>query len=383
MPLIHIKGYAAPETKVAVERARLSIEQADALGEPPEDPLLLFSVLYGFWVANYVAFNGDVMLDLAAEFLVLAEKQGATVPLMIGHRLVGMSLLNTGDPAGGRRHLDRAINLYDPAEHRPLATQFGQDVRVAVLSFRSLGLWVLGYPDAALADVEQAFRDARDIGQAPTLMYALTITSLTLMHCGTVATASKRLDELAALADEKDALFWTAIGKTNQGCARILSGNASEGIEMITSWLTVFRSTGSSLFTPWYLSNLAKAYAEIDQFDDACRCIGEAMTAVEASKERWCEAEVHRMAGEIALRLSQPDVSKAEEHFARALAIARQQQAKSWELRAATSMARVWRDHGKQNEACDLLAPVFGWFTEGFNTPDLAQAKALLDTLSP
>ena len=121
-PLIHVKGYAAPETKAAAERARLLIEQAEALGEPPEDPLLLFSVLYGFWVANYVAFNGDVMRELAAQFLALAEKQGATVPLMIGHRLMGTSLLSTGDIAQGRAHYDQAIALYDPAEHRPLAT---------------------------------------------------------------------------------------------------------------------------------------------------------------------------------------------------------------------------------------------------------------------
>ena len=121
------KGYAAPETKAAAERARLLIEQAEALGEPPEDPLLLFSVLYGFWVANYVAFNGDAMRELAAQFLALAEKQGATVPLMIGHRLMGMSLLHTGDIAQGRAHFDQALALYDPAEHRPLATRFGQD----------------------------------------------------------------------------------------------------------------------------------------------------------------------------------------------------------------------------------------------------------------
>ena len=126
-PLIHVKGYAAAETKAAAERARLLIEQAEALGEPPEDPLLLFSVLYGFWVANYVAFNGDVMRDLAAQFLALAEKQRATVPLMIGHRLMGISLLFTGDIAEGRAHFDQAIALYDPAEHRPLATRFGQD----------------------------------------------------------------------------------------------------------------------------------------------------------------------------------------------------------------------------------------------------------------
>ena len=126
-PLIHVKGYAAPETKAAVERARLLIEQAEALGEPPEDPQLLFSVLYGLFVTNLLAFNGDVCRDLAAHFLALAEKQGTTVPLMIGHRLMGMSLLHTGDFAESRAHFDRAIALYDPAEHRALATRFGQD----------------------------------------------------------------------------------------------------------------------------------------------------------------------------------------------------------------------------------------------------------------
>ena len=162
-PLMHVKGYAAPETKAAAERARLLIEQAEALGEPPEDPLLLFSVLYGFWVANYVAFNGDVMRELAAQFLALAEKQGATAPLMIGHRLMGISLLSTGDIAEGRAHYDQAIALYDPAEHRPLATRFGQDVGVAILSYRSMALWLLGYPEAALADTDHALkRCARD-----------------------------------------------------------------------------------------------------------------------------------------------------------------------------------------------------------------------------
>ena len=152
-PLLHVKGYAAPETKAAVERARLLIEQAEALWERSEDPLLLFSVLYGFWVANYVAFNGDVCRDLAAQFLALAEKQEATAPLMIGHRLLGTSLLITGDIAGGRAQYDRALALYDPGKHRALAARFGQDVRVAILVYRSLALWVLGYPAAALADL--------------------------------------------------------------------------------------------------------------------------------------------------------------------------------------------------------------------------------------
>src|SRR5215471_9824811 len=146
-PLLHVKGYAAAETGTAVERARLLIERATALGEPPEDPLLLFSVLYGFWVANLVAFNGEVVRELAVQFLALAEKQKATVPRMIAHRLVGLSLVHRGDIAEGRAHLDRAIKLYDSAEHRPPATRFGQDVGVAILPWKSLSLWLLGHPE--------------------------------------------------------------------------------------------------------------------------------------------------------------------------------------------------------------------------------------------
>src|SRR4029077_13408529 len=144
--LMHVKGYGAPETKAVVEQARLFIEQAEALGEPPEDSLLLFSVLYAFWVANFNVFNGGVCRDLATHFLALAQEQTATATLMIGHRLMGLSLLFCGDIAEGRAHLDRGIALYDAAEQRPLATRFGVDSGVSVLSYRSLALWVLGYP---------------------------------------------------------------------------------------------------------------------------------------------------------------------------------------------------------------------------------------------
>ena len=151
---------------------------------------------------------------------------------------------------------------------------------------------------------------------------------------------------------------------------------------MITSAITAFRSTGATAIIPAWLSYLARAHAELGKFDDAWRCIGEAATAVETTKEKWCEADIHRTAGEIALKSPQPDTAKAEAYFERALAIARSQQAKSWELRAAMSMARLWRDQGKRDEARDLLAPVYGWFTEGFDTLDLKQAKALLDELA-
>jgi hypothetical protein len=193
-PLIHVKGYAAPETKAAVSRAGLLIDQSEALGEPPEDPLLLFSVLYGFWTASYVAFNGNVMRELAAQFLALAEKHRATVPIMIGHRVMGISLLFTGDIAEGRAHFDRATELYDPAQHRALATRFGQDTNVAALSYRSRALWLLGYSGAALADAEHALSNAREIGQAAPLMYALAVTSFTHILSGSYATANMQSD---------------------------------------------------------------------------------------------------------------------------------------------------------------------------------------------
>jgi hypothetical protein len=215
--LMHIKGFSAPETKAAMERARLLIEQAETLGEPPEDPLLLFSVLYGFCAANFMAFNGDVARDLAAQFLALAEKQRATIPLLVGHRLVGPSSLLTGDIVDGRAHYDQALALYDAAEHRSLATRFGYDIRVSILSFRSVALWMLGYPEAALLDVDQALKDAREIGHAPSLMFALAATSITHLLLRNYATANAHADELVAIADEKSAPFWKAWGRTIQG----------------------------------------------------------------------------------------------------------------------------------------------------------------------
>jgi predicted ATPase len=380
-PLIHVKGYAASETKAVAEQARLLIEQAEALGEPPKDPLLLFSVLYAFWVANFVAFNGDVCRGLAVQFLALAEKQRATVPIMVGYRLLGLSSLFMGDIAVARALLDQAIALYDPTEHGPLATRFGVDSRVSILSFRSLALWSLGYPEAALRDADDAIRNAREIGQAATLMYALDQCQIPYTLCGNHAAVAARAREVVALAEEKSSPFWKAFGVMNQGSALALAGKASDAIEMLSLGIAAFRTTEGTNFVPLFLPHLARAHAELGQFEEAWRSIGEAVNLVETTKQTWCEAEIHRTTGEIALMSPEPDAAKAQAYFERALAVARGQQAKSWELRAATSLARLWRDQGKQDEARDLLAPIYGWFTEGFNTLDLKQAKALLDEL--
>jgi hypothetical protein len=242
-----------------------------------------------------------------------------------------------------------------------------------------LALWVLAYPEKVLVDTNQVLTDVREIGQAATLMPALRFASIPRIFCGNDATANALL---VVLADGKGAFYWKAHGMSDKGSLLALTGKAPDSVQIINSGVTALRSTGTTLWMPWYLAYLARAYAELGQFDDAWRSISDAMTAVETTKESWYEAEVHRMAGEIALKPPEPDAAKAEAYFVHALAVARQQQAKSWELRAAMSMARLWRDQGKRNEARDLLAPVYGWFTEGFDTLDLTQAKALLDALA-
>ena len=236
---------------------------------------------------------------------------------------MGTSLLFTGDIAEGRAHYDRAIALYDPVEHRPFATRFGQDISVAILGFRSLALWLLGYPDAALADADCALNDAREIGHAATLMYALNHAAmLTHIHCGNYEAAKAELEELVALADEKGAPFWKALGTINKGCA-ISPGLAKPRTRSKCSppgWPHTDQQEqhfiGRNICHIW-----RGPMRKLGQFDEAWRCIGEAMTAVETTKESWCEAEIHRVAGEIALKSPEPDAAKAEAYFERALAL--------------------------------------------------------------
>jgi predicted ATPase len=240
---------------------------------------------------------------------------------------------------------------------------------------------MLGYVDTALADVERALKDARELGQATTLVLALANTALTHIYCGNYATASAQCDEAAILADELGARYWKAFGMLHQSYVLTTTDNASDAVHMITMGITEFRSRGSTNYLPFASSFLAIAHAKLGQLEDAWHSIDEALAAIQTTKEKWHEAEVKRIAGEVALKSPQLNGATAEGYFERALAVARQQQAKSWELRAAMSMARRWRDQGKPQQARELLAPVYGWFTEGFDTLDLKEAKALLGTL--
>jgi predicted ATPase len=325
-----------------------------------------------------------------AEQLKRALDQIATLPATAALRreeiklqvLFGNALALTGNFVDGKEHYDRALAIYDPAEHRPLTTRSGRDVGVTLLSVRSSCLGLLGYYAASRNDGERAVNEAREIGQAATLMYALCFAGHSHTYYGDYAAANVQFDALIALADEKDAtLFWKATAIALRGALFALTGNASDAVRAITSGMTSLRSTGANLYEPWHLWHLAMAYTELGQHDDARRCIDDAIDKVEKSNEKCWEPEVNRIAGEVALKSPARDTQKAQKHFERALNVARQQQMKSAELRAAMSLARLWREQGKVQQARELLAPVYGWFTEGFDTRDLEEAKALLGKL--
>jgi predicted ATPase len=298
------------------------------------------------------------------------------------HVAFANALVLVGDLVDAKDHYDRALEIYDPAEDRPVTTRSGRDVGVTLLSFRSGCVWLLGYPAASLNDAERALKNARETGQATTLMYVLFQFAFDHLQCGNYAAANAAVDELIALADEKGTPYFKALGTAARGWLFARIGKASDAIRAIASGMASLRSAGTSLYEPVHLWHLALAYAELGQPDDARRCINDAIEKVQRSNEKMSEAEVNRIAGEIALKSVTPDTEKAEKYFDRALAVARQQQTKSWELRAAMSLARLWHSQGKVEQARELLAPVYGWFTEGFDTLDLREAKALLAELA-
>ena len=212
-------------------------------------------------------------------------------------------------------------------------------------------------------------------------MWALGQTSLSQLVRGNYSIAQALSDEQIGLAEEKGSIYWKLSGMLRRAGVLALTGKGSDALGIFIASMPVWRSIGSTIYWPVWLSLLARAYGELGQFDDAWTCLSQAIAAIETTKETWYEAEVHRIAGEVALMLPDQDAPKAEASFERALAVARSQQAKSFELRASMSMARLWRDQGKRDEAQELLAPVYSWFTEGFDTRDLKEAKALLDEL--
>ena len=374
--LTTIKGFAAPEVAVAYERAR-------ALSRESQDPVQRFSVLRGLWVYDLVRAEWQAASHLAEQMLVLAREQHDAGCELESHRALGMTLLWRGMFVRARDHLEAGSRLYDPEQHRAHAFRFGNDPKVACLVHEAFVLWVLGYPDQALVISHEAVTFARDLGHPFSLAQALTYSAFIHQCRGEPEAIKKPADEVTALALEHGFPFWRAEAGIMAGWATVTERSGENGIVQLRKGITDFLATGARMDRPRWLTLLAEAYGKNNQWRDGLEAIEEALRVIDETNECFFQARLYQLKGELLLKdRSSGAAVRAEECFLHGLEIARRQQARSWELCVATSLARLWRAQFRRREAFDLLSPVYHLFTEGFDTADVRNAKLLLDELS-
>ena len=373
-------GYSAPQTKETCENFIEFIDRAETLGESSKDSLPLFFAFLILWGVHLVNYDHERERRIALRSLAVGERSNDSFQRMGGYAMMGESLYFSGDFFEARRHLDKAVELYRPDEHRrDLAQHLGQDFRCLAMTYRSWALFKLGYLDAANADARQVLADAREIGHTPTTLFALHGYAWFHIIALNPAEALAASEEMLTLAHTKSAAFWKAWAQILKGAA--LSDRPAEAIEFIKTGFAASKAMGGTLGSANCFASLARAYAELGNFDEAWRNIDEAFRFQDRTGEKSYDPEVLIVAGKIALAPLAPDPAKAEVYLTRALAVARKKSLKGTELTAALPLARLWRDQGKPREAYDLLAPVYNWFTEGFEWTAMKQAKALLEEL--
>jgi class 3 adenylate cyclase/predicted ATPase len=375
--LMGTKGYAHSDVAESFGRAASLISQTESAAT-----ILHFSVLYGVFSANFVGGEPRAALERAKEFLSIAQSQTESGPLLLGHRMVSTALFTIGDYSAMFSHAERAVALYVPEEHRALAFRFGQDIGVSAFCYYTLALWHLGYPDRASNAARETLRHARQSVHVHTLAYAL-------FHIGITAATERRVDEVEECANELVALAkehrfeqWSGYCLIMQGWAMARREQGTTSVERIREGLAATRETGARTLETIFLGLLAEALALTGEIDEGLVVLAEALAMAEASDARGNDAELHRLRGDLLRRLPSPDSTEVEACFRRGLAVARDQGTRGFELRAAVSLARLLSDQERRDEARDLLAPVYGWFTEGFDTADLKEAKVLLEKLA-
>jgi predicted ATPase len=367
------KGYADPEVVAALERANRLVTETASVGTP-----LHFSVLYGLWVSNS---SLAAALEHATNFLSIAQSQPLSGPLLVGHRTLAYSLMRSGDYPAALAHFETAASLHRPDEHRDSAFRYGQDIGVSAFVTLSWALWHRGYPDQSARAADRALAYSRQLGHAHTLAYAFYYAGMAAAFARDVATACAYGNDCVALASEHGFAQWTAVGRILQGWAEAQRGEATTGIARIRDGLAAAEATGTRSNTALFLALLAEALTLAGKIEEGLAALDDAVAQAAVSGEKGWDAEIHRLRGELTGRLPHPDPAKAVDSFRTALAIAREQGTRGYELRAAASLARLWHEQGRRAEARDLLAPVYGSFTEGFDTADLKEAAALLDEL--
>jgi class 3 adenylate cyclase/predicted ATPase len=369
------KGQAAPEVEQAYTQARALCQQ---VGEAPE----LVPVLFGLWRFYAVRPQFQMAREVGETLLRLAQPADDPALAVLAHYALGSSWFLLGALPAARMHLEEGIARYTPDQRRAPAFRMGQDPGVMCRASAARVLWVLGYPAQALTHLHEALALAHALSHPFTLAYAWCVAAFVSQWHRDVQAVHEQAEAAVALSTAQDFPQWAAWGTSLRGWALAMQGQGEEGMAQIRQGIAACRATGAALLVPYFCTVLAEASAHLGHPEDGLQALAEAHTLVEQQEERWWESEIYRLRGVLLLRQPGTPQVEAEACFRQALDVARGQQAKSLELRAAMSLARLWQRQGKRQEAYDLLAPLYGWFTEGFDTADLQEAKVLLEELS-
>ena len=371
--LTNTKGFAAPEVEHAYARARALCQQ---VGDTPQ----LFSVLRGLWQFYNGRGSYQTARELGEQCLQLAQQGRDTEHLLEAHHTLWTTNFLMGDLPLARTHLEQGLALYDPQQHRALAVLYGHDPGVCCRGGAAVVLWLLGYPDQALEHLHATHTLAQELAHPSSLAFARMLTAIAYQLRRETDAAHEQAEALIALATEQGFELFLAIGGILRAGTRTAPGERGERIGEIRQHLAAERETGSAVWEPYFLGLLAEAYAQEGQVETGLATLDEALAA-QATGQRLVEAELYRLRGSLLLQTGTPP-AEAESWLQRALDVARRQEAKSLELRAAMSLSRLRHQQGKRKEAHDRLAEVYAWFTEGFDTADLREARALLEELA-
>jgi predicted ATPase len=368
------KGFAAPEVERAYARAR---ELCQQVGETPE----LIPVLFGLWRFYNVRPQLHTACELGDTLLRLAQQAHAPALAVVAHYALGATWLFLGAVPKARQHLEEGIARDTPDQRRAPVCRMGHDPGVACRVLAAMTLWLLGYPAQALARLHEALALAHALSHPFSLAWAWCWAAMVSQLPRDVPAVHEQADAAVALATEQGFAQWAAWGTSVRGWALAMQGQGEAGLAQVRQGIASFRATGAALFVPYFCTVLADVCDHLGHMEDGLQALAEAYTLVEQHDERWWEAEVARLRGVLLLRQTGTPQAEAETCFQQALTVARRQQAKSLELRAAMSLSRLWQQQGQRDKARELLVPIYGWFTEGFETPDLQEAQALLQAL--
>jgi class 3 adenylate cyclase/DNA-binding winged helix-turn-helix (wHTH) protein/predicted ATPase len=373
--LTAIKGNAAPEVEQTYARARTLCAQA---GDTPQ----LLPTLRGLcrFYRNHGAL--PTARELGEQLNRLVQREGASTPRLEAHEALGSTLYFLGEYAAARAHLEQGSALIDLTAQRVLALRHGLAPGVACLGHAALALWCLGYSLQALRRSQEALALAQTLDHPYSMVLAQHFAAFLYSRRREPTVVQARAEALLTLATAHGFPLLVGYGTCWRGWALAMQGQGAAGLAQMHQGMEALLAVGQELARPLCLALLAEAAGHLGQVTEGLRLLADTLTAIEDGGRNDLLTEAYRFRGEFLLRLAAPDVAQAEACFQRALTIARRQQAKSWELRAAMSLARLWQRQGKQAEARALLAPIYTWFTEGFDTTDLQEAKKLLEELS-